>query len=259
MGSHPSPGGRTEDTRSGQVWRRRRVPGHPVLRPRRSCSLGRGLVDGHTRSARSWDCGRGRSRWACSALQPATSTRRVPASDRRGGRLDELGLRGDERVLDIGCGRGAVLIAVAHRLPRGRAAGADIWQLRDQTGNSRAATEHQGRGPQRAPRDRGRRCPQPALSLGLVRRGAEQPRLQQHQPLARRRHEANRLDPLKLSQSVEPLAPHSATASRLEPKVGIEPTTYALPRRWLKWGRFQIRMRQTGRLGATHFRFFHRP
>jgi SAM-dependent methyltransferase len=56
--------------------------------------------------------------------------------------LDELDLRGDEHVLDIGCGRGAVLISVAHRLPRGCATGADIWRLRDQTGNSRAAAEH---------------------------------------------------------------------------------------------------------------------
>jgi arsenite methyltransferase len=55
--------------------------------------------------------------------------------------LDELGLRGDERVLDIGCGRGAVLISAARRLPQGRATGVDIWRLRDQTGNSRAATE----------------------------------------------------------------------------------------------------------------------
>jgi arsenite methyltransferase len=55
--------------------------------------------------------------------------------------LDDLGLRGDEHVLDIGCGRGAVLIAAALRLPRGRATGVDIWRLRDQTGNSRAATE----------------------------------------------------------------------------------------------------------------------
>jgi arsenite methyltransferase len=55
--------------------------------------------------------------------------------------LDELGLRGDEYVLDIGCGRGAVLISAARRLPRGRATGADIWRLRDQTGNSRAAAE----------------------------------------------------------------------------------------------------------------------
>src|SRR6476660_1117471 len=30
--------------------------------------------------------------------------------------LDERRLRGDEQVLDMGCGRGAVLIAVAHRL-----------------------------------------------------------------------------------------------------------------------------------------------
>jgi len=30
--------------------------------------------------------------------------------------LDGLHLRGDERVLDMGCGRGAVLIAVARRL-----------------------------------------------------------------------------------------------------------------------------------------------
>jgi arsenite methyltransferase len=57
------------------------------------------------------------------------------------GLLDELDLRGDEHVLDIGCGRGAVLILAAHRLPQGRATGADIWRLRDQTGNSRVAAE----------------------------------------------------------------------------------------------------------------------
>jgi arsenite methyltransferase len=59
--------------------------------------------------------------------------------------LDELDLRGDERLLDIGCGRGAVLITAAHRLPHGRATGADIWRLRDQTGNSRAAAERNAR------------------------------------------------------------------------------------------------------------------
>jgi SAM-dependent methyltransferase len=52
--------------------------------------------------------------------------------------LDELDLRGDEHVLDIGCGRGAVLICAAHRLPQGRATGAGIWRLCDQTGNTRA-------------------------------------------------------------------------------------------------------------------------
>jgi len=55
--------------------------------------------------------------------------------------LDELGLRGDEHVLDVGCGRGAVLMLAARRLPAGRAVGADIWRRRDQSGNSRAATQ----------------------------------------------------------------------------------------------------------------------
>jgi arsenite methyltransferase len=55
--------------------------------------------------------------------------------------LDELGLRGDEQVLDVGCGRGAVLMLAARRLPAGRAVGVDVWRRRDQSGNSRAATE----------------------------------------------------------------------------------------------------------------------
>jgi SAM-dependent methyltransferase len=55
--------------------------------------------------------------------------------------LDELGLRGDERVLDVGCGRGAVLMLVARRVPAGRAVGVDVWRRRDLSGNSRAAAE----------------------------------------------------------------------------------------------------------------------
>lgn len=55
--------------------------------------------------------------------------------------LTGLGLRGDERLLDMGCGRGAVLLAAAKLLPEGRATGIDIWRA-DQTGNSMAATEH---------------------------------------------------------------------------------------------------------------------
>ena len=46
--------------------------------------------------------------------------------------LDDMRLHGDETVLDMGCGRGAVLLAVAKRLPRGRAIGVDLWQA-DQT------------------------------------------------------------------------------------------------------------------------------
>jgi arsenite methyltransferase len=53
--------------------------------------------------------------------------------------FDDLGLQGDETVLDMGCGRGAVLLATAKRLPRGRAIGVDLWQA-DQTDNSPSAT-----------------------------------------------------------------------------------------------------------------------
>ena len=54
--------------------------------------------------------------------------------------LDGLALHGDEQVLDIGCGRGAVLLAVAKRLPHGKAVGIDIWRKSDQSGNSVEAT-----------------------------------------------------------------------------------------------------------------------
>ena len=47
------------------------------------------------------------------------------------GILDELRLRGDERVLDMGCGRGAVLIAVARRLKNGSVTGIDLWSTKD--------------------------------------------------------------------------------------------------------------------------------
>lgn len=43
--------------------------------------------------------------------------------------------RGDEQVLDLGCGRGAVLILVAAYVPRGRVTGIDIWSSQDQSGN----------------------------------------------------------------------------------------------------------------------------
>jgi cyclopropane fatty-acyl-phospholipid synthase-like methyltransferase len=54
--------------------------------------------------------------------------------------LDRLPLRGDESVLDMGCGRGAVLTAVARRLPTGRVTGIDIWSTKDQSGNARDVT-----------------------------------------------------------------------------------------------------------------------
>lgn len=49
--------------------------------------------------------------------------------------LDGLRLRGDERLLDLGCGRGAVLVAAARRLPDGEAHGVDLWRSKDQSGN----------------------------------------------------------------------------------------------------------------------------
>ncbi|MET7467459.1 class I SAM-dependent methyltransferase [Micromonospora sp. NPDC005686] len=54
--------------------------------------------------------------------------------------LDRIALKGDERLLDLGCGRGAVLIAAARRLPSGRATGADLWIGKDQSGNKPEAT-----------------------------------------------------------------------------------------------------------------------
>jgi SAM-dependent methyltransferase len=53
--------------------------------------------------------------------------------------LGDLGLRGDERLLDVGCGRGAVLVMAARRLSVGRATGVDIWNAADQTSNAPAA------------------------------------------------------------------------------------------------------------------------
>jgi ubiquinone/menaquinone biosynthesis C-methylase UbiE len=59
--------------------------------------------------------------------------------------LTDLRLRGDERALDLGCGRGAVLLTIAQLLPQGKATGVDIWQARDQSGNNLAATESNAR------------------------------------------------------------------------------------------------------------------
>ena len=55
--------------------------------------------------------------------------------------LDRLRLRGDERILDLGCGRGAVLLMAAQHLTTGRAVGVDLWRKVDQSGNSAEATQ----------------------------------------------------------------------------------------------------------------------
>ncbi len=53
--------------------------------------------------------------------------------------------RGDEQVLDLGCGRGAILLMVAEHIPRGCATGVDIWSNKDQSGNAMDATLHNAR------------------------------------------------------------------------------------------------------------------
>jgi arsenite methyltransferase len=55
--------------------------------------------------------------------------------------LDDLALAGDEQVLDVGCGRGAVLLMAASRLTTGRAIGIDLWRKRDQSGNALDVTQ----------------------------------------------------------------------------------------------------------------------
>jgi arsenite methyltransferase len=50
--------------------------------------------------------------------------------------LDSLQLRGDERVLDVGCGRGLLAIGAAKRLKTGKVVGIDVWNPFDLAGNS---------------------------------------------------------------------------------------------------------------------------
>lgn len=49
--------------------------------------------------------------------------------------LDRIPWRGDERVLDVGCGRGLLTVAAAHRVPRGSVVGIDVWNPTALSGN----------------------------------------------------------------------------------------------------------------------------
>ena len=53
--------------------------------------------------------------------------------------------RGDEQVLDAGCGRGLMLLGAAKKLQSGRAVGIDLWQSVDQSGNVEQATRDNAR------------------------------------------------------------------------------------------------------------------
>ncbi len=54
--------------------------------------------------------------------------------------LNQIKWRGDEHVLDVGCGRGLMLIGAAKHLTTGKAVGIDIWSAKDQSRNSADAT-----------------------------------------------------------------------------------------------------------------------
>lgn len=54
--------------------------------------------------------------------------------------LRGLHLRGNETILDVGCGHGLLLIAAGKLVPHGRAIGVDLWSQTDQSNNSREAT-----------------------------------------------------------------------------------------------------------------------
>jgi SAM-dependent methyltransferase len=73
-----------------------------------------------------------------SVLMLLTSTVGKPFVIRR--MIDQLQLRGDEQVLDVGCGRGLLLLDAAQQLTGGKATGLDLWSTLDQSGNAEAAT-----------------------------------------------------------------------------------------------------------------------
>ena len=56
--------------------------------------------------------------------------------------LDLVKWSGSEQVLDVGCGRGLLLIGAAHRLTTGHATGVDLWIQKDQNANAKSATLH---------------------------------------------------------------------------------------------------------------------
>jgi SAM-dependent methyltransferase len=59
--------------------------------------------------------------------------------------LDGLGLAKNARVLDLGCGRGLLLLGAAKRCPEGEAVGIDLWSGEDLSDNNREATMRNAR------------------------------------------------------------------------------------------------------------------
>lgn len=61
------------------------------------------------------------------------------------GLLDALPHKGVRDIVDLGCGRGAVAIAAALRVPDAQVTGVDLWRSIDQSGNDPASTEANAR------------------------------------------------------------------------------------------------------------------
>jgi len=59
--------------------------------------------------------------------------------------ISQLQLIGNEQVLDVGSGRGLLLIGIANQLTTGRAVGIDLWQSSDQSDNEITTTEENTR------------------------------------------------------------------------------------------------------------------
>lgn len=55
--------------------------------------------------------------------------------------LKMIAWRGNEQVLDVGTGRGLLLIGAARLLQSGKATGIDVWSTKDLSGNSLTRTE----------------------------------------------------------------------------------------------------------------------
>jgi SAM-dependent methyltransferase len=55
--------------------------------------------------------------------------------------LNMISWRGDEQVLDVGTGRGLLLVGAARRLASGKGIGIDVWSTKDLSGNSMERTQ----------------------------------------------------------------------------------------------------------------------
>ena len=82
---------------------------------------------------RSWGIWAGGSMLITSLLMVWSS--KVGKLRKREMLIESLKLKGNETVLDVGCGRGLLLNEAAKHLPKGKAIGVDLWQTRDQSGN----------------------------------------------------------------------------------------------------------------------------